>query len=350
MGRFWEGHQEVVPKIVAAFLFVCSTVVSFACLSETPWDSPLFDPSLHGGYLARAMASASPLIFLSACVFIFLKPRLGYLLGLLAGLAALPWLVWSELSLNPWNSWVLLTLAHDQHDDTTIWSLRILAAALIAIAIGCALFRLLPARLLLRQTPVCHRSWPALVVGLVVVAVWLVHSVTPYVVPVCTLGVRPEFQILHLEKQGLRIHQTAVSAYKDGRVYVSSDERRLFHYRFLRFAVRTAMPYERILTLAQSPELLKQHTPLLQPPLRSWDTERWYVVLKDSRLLEFAAESGTLPPKEITSLLGDIEQLPVSEKQSFLARDVCLGYCYDPLAEMGHYSAFQGQARLLRTQ
>jgi hypothetical protein len=36
MGRFWEGRQDVVPKIVAALLFVCSMVASLACLSETP--------------------------------------------------------------------------------------------------------------------------------------------------------------------------------------------------------------------------------------------------------------------------------------------------------------------------
>ncbi|HEX3745681.1 MAG TPA: hypothetical protein VHW09_17185 [Bryobacteraceae bacterium] len=297
--------------------------------------------------MARTMAGVSPLVFLCACVLVFLRPSFGYLLGLLAGLAALPWLVWSELSLAPWNTWVLLVLAHDQHDVTAFWNLRILAAALIAMSTGCAVIRLVPARLLLRQTPVCRRSWPAVSLGMLVVAEWLVHSVTPYVVPECRKATSPEFQILHMEKRGLRIHQVAVSAYKDGRVYSSVDERRVFRLRFARQDFQAAMPYERIIAVAQSPELLNQHTPLLRPPLRSWNTDRWYIVLKGHRLLEFESESQAPPPAEITSLLRDVEQLPISGKQSFLARDVCLGLCYDPLAEMGYYTAFYEQAGLM---
>jgi hypothetical protein len=131
---------------------------------------------------------------------------------------------------------------------------------------------------------------------------------------------------------------------------MSLDDRRLFQYRFVRQKLQVAMPYEHILAFAQSPYLRKRHTATLRPPLRSWNTERWYVVLQGSKLLEFATEDQTSLPEEIANVIRDILQLPISEKQTFLARDLCLGYCYDPLAEMGYYSAFEEQAKLLRTQ
>jgi len=57
----------------------------------------------------------------------------------------------------------------------------------------------------------------------------------------------------------------------------------------------------------------------------------------------------TEPPPEVTSLLREIEEMPTAEEQSFVAQDICLGYCYDPLAEMGHL-ALEDRARLLRLE
>ena len=282
--------------------------------------------------------------FLCAGVLVFFRPRLGYILGLVAGLVALPWLVWSELSLDPWNSWVLLIQDQDGGGFVAFLKLRILSVTLIAAAIVCAAIRLLPARLRLRKTPVCRRTWPALTIGFTVLALWFVHSVTPYIVPVCTGGITPEFQILHLKKRGLQISQTAVSAFKDGRVYVLRDQRQLFRYRFARHLVRGVMPSELRLAFTQSPELWKLRTAPVKPLLRSWDAERWYLVLKDSKLLFF-----TEPPREVAALLREIEQMNAFEEQWSMVRDICLGYCYDPLAEMGHL-ALRDRERLLRLQ
>jgi hypothetical protein len=92
---------------------------------------------------AEIAATGSVLVFWSACVLVLLRPRFGYGLGLLAGLVALPWFVRTELSLDPWNSWIFLNyeLPMLPHSEGT-WSLtfvvlRILSAALIVIAIVC---------------------------------------------------------------------------------------------------------------------------------------------------------------------------------------------------------------------
>jgi DNA-directed RNA polymerase specialized sigma24 family protein len=66
--------------------------------------------------------------------------------------------------------------------------------------------------------------------------------------------------------------------------------------------------------------------------LRSWNAEGWYVVLQDSRLLAFTSEYRTTPPKEITDLFEEMEKLPASQEEAFVLRDVCLGFCYDPVA------------------
>ncbi len=85
---------------------------------------------------------------------------------------------------------------------------------------------------------------------------------------------------------------------------------------------------------AHSPELWKLHT---QPAkaLWAWNAEGWYVVLKDSRLLAFTSEYGTAPPREITDLFREIENLPTSEERPATLRDVCLGFCYGPRAALG---------------
>ncbi len=103
--------------------------------------------------------------------------------------------------------------------------------------------------------------------------------------------------------------------------------------------------YERARNLAQSSELWKLRT--AQPKaLRSWNAEGWYVVLKDSRLLAFTTEFGTTPPEEVTDLFSELESLQALEERPFAVRDVCLGFCYDPVAGLG-FSVLRQRIRLL---
>ena len=80
---------------------------------------------------------------------------------------------------------------------------------------------------------------------------------------------------------------------------------------------------------------------------RSWNAEGWYVVLKDSRLLAFTTEYGTAPPEEVTRLFSEFEKQPVAEQRPIAARDVCLGFCYDPIAGLG-FSIVDQRTRLLK--
>jgi hypothetical protein len=105
----------------------------------------------------------------------------------------------------------------------------------------------------------------------------------------------------------------------------------------------TAFEYAR--TFVQSTELWKLETPTPRA-LRSWNAEGWYVVLKDSRLLAFTSEHRTTPPREVTDLFYEIEKLPASNAWLSTVRDVCLGFCYDPVAGLG-FSTLKQRTRLL---
>jgi hypothetical protein len=291
------------------------------------WDAPV----------EFASAVASPLVFLCACAVVFFGRRIGYGLGLTAGVIFLPWFVRIEFFPAFWNSWVYFNYGSPTPGEEglpTFAMLRVLSEALALVAIACASVRLLPARWSLRGTPLCRPTWPAFAVASLAVAIWFAHSVTPYTVPGFFDGAAPEFQVLHVVKRATFFHETMASASRNGRVWISRDDRRLIHYRFERRIARATMPYERVAEFVQSPKLWKLHT---QPAkaLWAWNAEGWYVVLKDSRLLAFTSEYGTAPPREIIDLFQEIENLPASEERPSTVRDVCLGFLLRPRGSPG---------------
>ena len=112
---------------------------------------------------------------------------------------------------------------------------------------------------------------------------------------------------------------------------------RLFHFGWQTQGVSGAtatLLHDRATALVNSPELRNLHAaPTGQ--LWSWNAEGWYVVLKDRRLFAFTSEYQTTPPREITDLFNEIQGLPESERRSWAVRDVCLGFCYGPVAALG---------------
>jgi len=343
----WETRREARLKLTAV-LFFC-TAISIACAFLTIPDAPL--PGGMSGWdrPVEIAAKSSPLMLLCACGLLFFRTRFGHILGLVAGLIALLWLVRTECLLAPWNTWIFLNYRDQGSAEVGLLAfvtVRVLSVAFVVITVACCSLRLLPAKWTLRKSPLSRRTWPAVVAGLVGLVAWFVHSVTPYNVPGFDHAMRAEFRILHVQKRGLRFQEFGASAFREGRVYVWRDERRLFQYGFNWRVARGGMPYQRLLSFAESPELWKLHT---RPAtaLRSWDAEGWYVILKDSRVLAFTSEYRTVPPEEIMGLFREIEKLPVSEEQVHGIQDVCLGYCYDPVAALG-FSILPQRTRLLR--
>lgn len=342
------------PKLAALFLFLCTAMSVGGVLLDIP-DGPFPGSMSVWDRPAKIAVQASPFVFVCASILVFFRRRFGYGMGLAAGLIALPWFVLTELSLLPWNSWIFLNyrspIPSEGGGYTTFVNLRLLSVALIVTAVATSSLRLLPVRWSVRGVLLRHRTWPAFAVSSLVLAAWFVHSVTPYSVPGYDHPAGAQFRILHVRKRGPRFHETSVMALRHGQVYISRAERRLFQYRF---AIRTAMTslaqvsptaFERARNLAHSPELWKLRT---APPkaLRAWNADGWYVVLKDSRLLAFSTEYGTTPPEEVTSLFNELQKLTGLQERPFAIRDVCLGFCYDPVAALG-FSILQQRVRLL---
>ena len=321
-------------------VFLCTAVCVTWALLKNPYDQGSAITGYHAAYFA---AMASPFIFLVACVRGFFRRRLDCGLGLVASLAALPWFLWTEWSAYPWsNAWIALNVGPDwvfrgDQQFVSFAKLEILSVSLIVISIFCSLLRLLPSRWTLRKSPLRERTWPAFATCFVLLAAWFVSSASPYRVPLIVDAVPPWLRILHVEKRGLLFHETTVMTYRDAAFWISRNDRRLFQYQFEDRVGRGVMPEsvrEHVRSMMQSPALLGMRT---APPkaLRSWNAEGWYVVLKDSEVLAFSSEYKTSPPQDIMNLFHEIEALPTDAETPWSVQDVCLGFCYDPLAGLG---------------
>ncbi len=317
----WKGRREVVLKLVDAALFLgAAASVAFLLLYGLPY--------IDVTSLLQDAAAASALLFLCASILVCIGRRLGYPLGVIAGLVGLAWFVriesWRFESL-----WVALNLPKVQ----VVLVLGIMSVALIVVATACASLRCLPPRLSLGKSALCRRTWPAFGIGFLVMGLWFMNSVTPYRVPIIVDGVRAELRILHVKKRGLRFQETAVIAYHDSRFYVWRNDRKLFEYRFDWRSAQGVMPQgarAHVRALVDSPQLRMLHTPPAEP-LRRWNAEGWYVVVTDRQLWAFTSE----PPPEIKDVFHEILNLPIEEDGAWAKRDVCLGFCYGPVAALG---------------
>jgi hypothetical protein len=334
MKRFWESRLVITSKLIIGAVFLCAAVAILSAFLSIPGHL-----SGSWGRLVEAGAIASSFILFFTCVIVFFRPRSGYALGFIAGLIAVPWLVRTELGMN---SWIVLNFADygdlGGNQIVTFAKLKIVAALMVIIAIASSWLRLLPARLSFRGVPLSQRTWPAIAVGFFVLAVWFVRSAIPYRVPILGHGTGPEFCILHVKKRGLRFAETEVSVERNGRAWIRRCDRRLFQYRFVArissvsLAETSMTTLEHVRAFEQRQEQQAPHAPPERAP-RSWNGEGWYVVLKNSRST-FTTEDRTDPPQELTKLFRELEGLPAKGERLMAIQDVCLGFCYDPVAAL----------------
>jgi hypothetical protein len=205
--------------------------------------------------------------------------------------------------------------------------LRIVSTFLIVLAICSSLLRLLPAQFLLRRHPLNQQTWPALVVGVLVLLIWFIHSAVPYRTPFFTRGGGPDLWIVHVEKHGLRIREAEAGVFRDRKVYFSRDDRRLFQYRFQTvssWGSASQALYEEVRAFAQSPEAHTASTTVLH----AWNGEGWYVLLEDAPPRAFTTENQTTPPREVVDLFEEMQKAPSTQTQLGSTKDICLGFCY----------------------
>ncbi len=275
-----------------------------------------------------------------ASVEIFRRSRFGYWLGMVSGIIGLYWFSRIEFYYFPaLNSWITLNLPADIPEffsEVFLAKLKILLVVTVVTSTALCATRLLPASWALRKIPVRERTWPALVLCFLSVASWYAVSVTPYRTPLIVDGARPELAILHVTKEGIQFHETAISVVRDGRIYVQRNDRRLFRYRFtsrVGSGVLSLAVTANVRELARSTKLGDMITGAAVA-LRSKNAEGWYV-RTGRQVLAFTTEYGTQPPREVVDLFHSLESVAPAETEQRTLHDICVGFCYDPLAGLG---------------
>ena len=236
----------------------------------------------------------TPFLFMFAAGALSYRPKLAHSFAL-AGLVGVPWIRWSLRDSGLGNVWLMFNLPDRELRMYPLHlplysALTILAAALIAFAIATATLRLLPCSWQFRKSPVCERTWPAFAASFLLLAIWFRQSVMPYRIPgAVDYSGWPILQILHVEKRGFQFYESCISE--------KETERGCLRY----------------------PSTL----------------DGWYFTGDGIGLRAYISDKGANPPQEIVELFNELEKISRSRETQSDRKDVCLGFCYDPLSGLG---------------
>jgi hypothetical protein len=309
------------------------------------------------------------LCFLASVLFAFAAGALSWRPAIahssaLAGLVGMPWIYWTALQDTPLgNVWTVFNVPDREllrYNSLRLADLTIVSVAIIVLAIATAALRLLPPRWSLRGLPLHERTWPACGATLLFLAIWFSQSVMPYRISGAVDYARwPILQILHVEKRGLQFHETCISVwgyrnYPES-VSFSGNDRSLFQYRFQQKNASGELPQAlkvRIQSIMQSSGDATRNWNAVKP-LRGWNEDGWYFSAEGIGLKAYATDNGTTPPQEIVDLFNELQKIPRTQETQSDRKDVCLGFCYDPLSGLGllyanHRCRYDGHAYVCR--
>jgi hypothetical protein len=299
------------------------------------------DSGVHAAYYF--LCFAAPVLFTFAAGAAFHRPLISHALAL-AGIVGGPFLYSDVVKGNGYdNVWLIFNQPDNRFAIYPLYTVpAILAVALLTLSISTAGTRLLPSRWHIGKYSLRDQTWPSLIVCFVMLAIWYSQSVMPYRIPgALDYSDWPILQILHVEKQGLQFHERCISIWgRRGRslsVSFSKDDRRLFQYRFQQTGSSGQIPdplAERIRDIIKSSKRADRRREIVKP-LRNWNDDGWYFYVEGAGLSVYGTPNRTVPPQEVTSLFFELDKIPGSALSQSELRDVCFGFCYDPLSAMG---------------
>ena len=336
-------NKSEVATVASILLWPYWFVLALACEGRWYQDSGIYA-------VCSFLCFITPAFFAFAAGVLRLRPRIAHLAALL-GVLCTPSLYWTLRDSGLGNVWVMFNQPDNRFANYPPFAVfGIGFVALLTIATVTAVLRLLPNRWQLRGTPVSGRTWPAFGASLVVITIWFCQSVMPYRIPgAVDYSSWPILQILHVEKHGLQFHETGVSVggremrgeYYPRAVGFSRDDRRLLQFRFEQtdWSGDLTQPLtERVRAILMSSKQPKSQWEPVKP-IRNWNADNWYVIADGVGLKTYTTENGSAPPPEIVSLFNDLANLPHTSQSRSGLKDVCLGFCYDPLSAMGYLYA-----------
>lgn len=325
------------PRIPTAFIYLLAAVADAWLLL---WHQPLNQPSLFSAVLGFLAA----VLFILAAGFWSRRQHFANICAV-AGVVALPWIYTTTLRGNIYvNQWIIFNVPDKElrfYNGLARAELTILAVLLIFLGIGIAILRLLPSRCLFRSIPFRDRTWPAVGASFCLIAIWYSQSVMPYRIPgALDYSDWPILQILHIQKHGLQFHETCVKVWgyrgAPNSVSLSWNDRRQLKYRFQQRSAPIEVSGtlgQRLTALIHSLKTVKSNREAITP-LRRWEDEAWYIA-GEGEWRVYARENHSTPPQEVVDLFHELEKLPRTQETSQDRKDVCLGFCYDPLAALG---------------
>jgi hypothetical protein len=221
------------------------------------------------------------------------------------------------------NAWILFNGA-----GIAYAGLKVFAIVALLVATIHSLLRMTPERWHFRDL-----AWPTFAVSFLGVAIWYLIAVTPYRIPTYDLhDLSPTVIVLHVEKRGLRFHETSLNVYRSGDFYLTDDDRRLFAYGFTRNVSRGYLAddgMKLVKKIKDSQAQLRGASFAFYESPQNWTADRWYVLFDPwgSRPNNVAL---SVTPGEIPDLLEAARTAAKEESRRDARRDVCLGFCSDP--------------------
>ena len=324
-----SGRALILP--LASAVAIAWLVVSFAQIGRELLTLITYD---------WVCVLVSPFVLFAGALLLRSRPRLGYIIAAFGAVLPFPWFSITETRTFG-NSWTALNAAwRDPYGSHYLhyYQLRIITVALLMMTLISGMTRLLPPSWRLRNRPVNQRTWPAVALSLIFVGFWFAAFVSPYREPMIVDALQPELTILNVRKDGITFHECRVSVYRN-RYYVAKNDRRLFRYSFpetVHEGLLTDDLRSQLKAVQALPELKK--TQLISPAaLRARHGEGWYTEMGTYAITAFTTENAANPPRDLVAFFNELEAAPpTGTDASYVLRDVCLGFCYDPKAGLGY--------------
>ncbi len=331
--------QRFNPSRSAALVPVCAAVavawmlVSYARIGR---DVLLY---LSLEWLALIL---SPFVLLSGALLLHWRPRIGYMVAAVGAALPLPWIFMTESRAfgKFGNSWIAMnTSSPEPNVYMRYFQLRIVSVGFLMTTLIWAMTRLLPLDWQLRNQPLNRRTWPSIAIPLVLVVCWFAAFALPYREPLIVDAAHPEISILNVKKDGIAFHETSISVYRDGRYYITRNDRQLFRYGFGETTHEGPLTDDlhAKLKIVQALPELKRTLDKSPRALRARHGEGWYTETDSIAITAFTTENRVAPPAELVDFFRGVEATSLTGAGShYELRDVCLGFCYDPKAGLGY--------------
>jgi len=277
------------------------------------------------------VAFVVPAAFLLGAILVVFRARPGYFTGLIAaGIALRFFFQWEMYAYHFINSWILFNEPGPARALIQP-AVRLVVIILVIVAFIYSLLRLTPVRWRIAGKPMCERSWLVFAILLPILCVWYFTAVSPYRVPIYLRpGDAPKLFVVHVEKHGLRFHETAVIVARDGRFWLRQDDRRLFQYSFEVTGASGEVPAENeeaIDAVTRSGRYGNSDHSLNVSPW-TWSADRWFIYSEQPPQWSLANVDESRVPSDILTWFEKAQELSKEHIERGTLRDVCLGFCF----------------------